>query len=315
MVGQLSQPNIYLQFPNETPILMPVDIFTIEMERIASVVSLPGNTDSGLPRFFWVDLGLTNINIVMQGTFRDFSEINPFHVISQFMYSWKGEMSNISKNVDVNKLTLIQVDDATWGRYDYYCLNSKFDLDRSGGRIQWDYYLRFAVVVPPCIGSYGSLTTLDPITGLGPSVHVGFPAVGAETTLQTDEIKLTYDRLASTIPLSGQSNENCRPNLAFTDFGLAQPVLMLKGRFPDILVPNPFEVMEAFYRNWAGRIAGDSRTDEHVSGLLGVCLDDPRGAQAFFGVPQKMTLTRRGGTAAWDYEMSMWLTRADDAGL
>jgi len=311
--GGISQPNIYLAFPGENPFLMPCDLIAIDMERIASVIPLPGNSESGLPRFFWVDLGLTNYNIIMQGTFRDFKGINPFQVVEKFMHAWRTGMVNISTNTDVEDLTHVQIDDETWGQQDYYCINSKIDLTREGGRIQWDYYMRFGVVIPPSIGSYSSFAVIDPILG-GPSIHVGFPVVGAQTTLQTDSVKINYDRMASTIPLPGDPDEN-RPRFAYTDLGLAQPIMSLRGVLPDILPPNPFEVLEAFYRNWSGRIAGDSRTDSHVSGLLGMCLDDPQGTRAFFGVPQKMRLFRQGGQSNWKYEMSMWIARADEAGV
>ena len=314
MPGGISQPNIYLGFPGENVVLMPTDLITLEMERIASVVPLPGNSDSGLPRFFWVDLGLTNYSIIMQGTFKDFGGINPFQIVEKFMHAWRGNMFNLSTNVDPNDLTHIQIDDATWGRQDYYCINSKVDLTRQGGKIQWDYYMRFAVVLPTNVGTYNSFAVTDPISGFGPSVHVGFPVVGGQTTLQVDDIQLNYDRMASTIPLPGDEDEN-RPRLAYTDLGLAQPILTLKGKLPDILTPNPFEVMEAFYRNWSGRIAGDSRTDDHVAGLLGMCLDDPQGTRAFFGVPQKMRLIRQGGTSNWKFEMSMWVVRGDESGV
>lgn len=293
---------------------MPNDSISIDMERIASVIPLPGNSDSGLPRFFWVDLGLTNYSIIMQGTFKDFGGINPFQLTEKFMHAWKNDMVNISTNADVNDLTHVQIDDPTWGRQDYYCINQKVDLTREGGRIQWDYYMRFGVVVPPSIGSYNSFAVTDPISGFGPSVHVGFPVVGNQTTLQVDSVKLNYDRMANTIPLPGDSDEN-RPRYAFTDLGLAQPILTLSGKLPDIMFPNPFEVLEAFYRNWSGRIAGDSRTDDHVAGLLGMCLDDPQGTRAFFGVPQKMRLVRKGGTSNWKFEMSMWIVRGDESGV
>lgn len=293
---------------------MPNDTITISLERIASVIPLPGSTGDGAPRMFWVDLGLANYSIVLQGTFKDFTSINAFQVAEKFMRAWKNDMINISTNTDVGNLTKVQVDDARWGRLNYYCVNSKFDIVRTGGQIKWDYYLRFGVVVPPSIGVYTSFVDVDPIVGFGPSVHVGFPVAGRETTIQTDQIEINYDRMANTIPLPGNKNENT-PRFAYTDLGLSQPIMVLQGKFPDIMYPNPFEVMEAFYRNWSGRITGDSRQDDQVEGLMGMCLDDPGGTRAFFGVPQLMTLTRAGGSAHWRHKIAMWVVRADESGV
>lgn len=313
MPGQISQPNIYVTFPGNAPIAFPTDSCTIDLERISSVVPLPGNTEDGGPRLFWVDLGMATYAIVLQGVIKDFSPINPFIIAEKFMRSWKNTLVDISTNVDVTKLTQVQIDDATWGRLNYYCLNSKFDLTRTGGEVKWEYYMRFAVVVPPSIGYYGSFVEVNPLDGL-PSVHLGFPVAGRQTVVQVDRINIAYDRQATTIPLPGNDDLNI-PQVAYTDLGLAQPIMTLDGTFPDIMRPNPFEVMEAFYRNWSGRTAGDSRDNDHVEGLLGMCLDDPGGTRAFFGVPQKMTLTRRGGSSSWKHRISMWITRADESGV
>ena len=92
-------------------------------------------------------------------------------------------------------------------------------------------------------------------------------------------------------------------------------MLQIRGVFPDIINPNPFQVMEAFYRNWSGRITGDSANLSNVEGTMGVCIDDPNGSGSFFGIPNLMRLTRAGGKAKYDYVTRMWVTRGDDAGL
>src|SRR5438093_13646050 len=107
MAGQISQPNVYLTFPGGLDFLMPVDTITILMERIASVIPLPGSTGDGLPRMFWVDLGLTNYSLILQGTFKDAQAggpIDPFSVASSFNRAWKNDMFNITTNTDVSKL-------------------------------------------------------------------------------------------------------------------------------------------------------------------------------------------------------------------
>ena len=314
MASKISQPNIYVAFPGHNLVRFPVDVCTIDLERIASVVPLPGATADGAPRMFWVDLGMATYSLIIQGVIRDFSFLSPFTIAQQFMRSWRGSVVDLSTNVDKTKLTQVQIDDATWGRLNYYCLNSKFDLTRTGGQVKWDYYMRLAVVIPPTIGSYATFRTLDPIVGAGQTVHLGFPVAGRQTTVQVDKVNIAYDRQATTIPLPGDDTLKV-PQVAYTDLGLAQPIMTIEGTFPDVLTPSPFEVMEAFYRNWSGRISGDSRDNDHVAGLLGMCLDDPGGAAAFFGVPQHMTLTRFGGTAQWKHKISMWVARADESGF
>ena len=92
-------------------------------------------------------------------------------------------------------------------------------------------------------------------------------------------------------------------------------MFIVNGVFPDIINPNPFQVMEAFYRNWSGRITGDSANMSNVEGTMGVCMDDPGGQQSFYGIPRLMRLTRTAGSANYGYQVQMWITRADDAGV
>ena len=132
--------------------------------------------------------------------------------------------------------------------------------------------------------------------------------------MQADELEIAYDRQATPIPLPGDDSLNV-PRFAYTDLGLAQPVFVVKGVFPDTIDPNPFQVMEAFYRNWSGRITGDSANMGNVEGTMGICMDDPNGQQEFYGIPRLMRLVRVGGTSKYGYQVHMWITRADNAGV
>jgi len=269
---------------------------------------------------FWVDLGLVNYNIVLEGTIIDRqanlkalgSAMNP-GVAHRFMKSWRNSMFDLSSNVDVDNLTQVQIDDRTWGKLNYWCINQKLTLKRVPATPEWSYYMRFAVVVAPDIGNYDTFVTTDPLNR-DQQVVLGFPVAGAQTIVQTSDIELDYDRQATPIPLPGDDSENV-PRFAYTDLGLAQPIFVIKGVFPDIIYQNPFQVMEAFYRNWSGRITGDSSRMDNVTGTMGICIDDPGGQQSFYGVPQLMRLTREGAKANYNFNIGMWITRADDAGV
>lgn len=319
--GRISQPNIFIQFPAGGGLVrFPAERLTIQIERIASVVPLPGDTSSGKSRMFWVDLGLVNYNIVVEGTIIDHqanlrafgSSQNP-GLSHRFMKSWRNSMFDLSSNVDVSNLTQVQIDDRTWGKLNYWCINQKLTLKRRPAVGEWGYYMRFGVIVPPSIGSYGTFTVVDPLDR-DQQVVLSFPVAGSQTIVQVDDIAIDYDRQAAPIPLPGDDSQNT-PRFAYTDLGLAQPVITLKGNMPDIINPNPFQVMEAFYRNWSGRITGDSSNMEHVTGTMGICMDDPNGTQSFYGVPQLMRLVREGGKSSYSFQIGMWITRADDAGI
>ena len=318
--GQITQPNVFISFPTGGGLLRyPVETFTVQIERIASVIPLPGDSNTGKARLFWVDLGLVNYNIIVEGTIRDHQTLQALGsavnqgLAHRFMKSWQSSLFDLSSNVNDADLTLVQIDDRTWGKLNYRVINQKLTLKRSPGIPEWHYYMRFAVIKPPSIGTYPTFTTTDP---LGSNAHVvlGFPVVGSQTIVQCNGIEINYDRQATPIPLPADDSENT-PRFAYTDLGLAQPMLVIKGVFPDIISPNPFQVMEAFYRNWSGRITGDSATLSNVEGTMGVCIDDPNGSSSFFGIPNMMRLTRVGGTAKYDYITRLWITRADDAGI
>lgn len=319
--GQISQPNIFVSFPDGGGLTRyPVETMTIQIERISSVVPLPGDSGTGKARMLWVDLGLVNYNIILEGTIRDHqanlqafgSSQNP-GLAHRFMKSWKSSLIDLSDNVDADDLTRIQIDDRTWGKLNYWGLNQKLTVKRAPSKPEWSYYMRFAVVIPPDIGSISTFTTVDPLNR-DQQVVLGFPVAGGQTIVQADELEVSYDRQASPIPLPGDDSENV-PRFAYTDLGLAQPVFVVKGVFPDSISPNPFQVMEAFYRNWSGRVTGDSSNMSNVEGTMGICMDDPGGQQAFYGLPRLMRLTRTGGSAKYNYQIQMWITRADDAGV
>ncbi len=318
--GQISQPNVFISFPTGGGLLRyPVASMTVQIERIASVIPLPGDSGTGKMRMFWVDLGLVNYNIILEGTIRDHQTLKALGSASnqgmahRFMKAWQNSLFDLSSNVNDSDLTLVQIDDRTWGKLNYRVINQKLTLKRAPGIPEWHYYMRFAVIKPPDIGTYHTFTTVDP---LGSNAHVvmGFPVVGGQTIVQANQIEINYDRQATPIPLPADDDENT-PRFAYTDLGLAQPMLQIRGVFPDIINPNPFQVMEAFYRNWSGRITGDSANLSNVEGTMGVCIDDPNGSGSFFGIPNMMRLTREGGRAKYDYITRMWVTRADDAGI
>lgn len=319
--GHITQPNVFVSFPAGGGLRRyPVATLTIQIERIASVIPLPGDSNTGKARLLWIDLGLVNYSIILAGTIRDHqpnlkafgSAQNP-GVAHRFMQSWKNSLFDLSTHVDVSNLTQVQIDDRTWGKLNYWCINQKLDLKRNPAKPEWDYYMRLAVIIPPSIGNYGSFTVNDPLDR-GQQVVLGFPVAGAQTVVQASELEINYDRQATPIPLPGDDSVNV-PRFAYTDLGLAQPIIIVKGVFPDTINPNPFQVMEAFYRNWSGRITGDSAQMEHVTGTMGICMDDPNGQQEFYGVPQLMRLVRTGGSAKYDYQVQMWITRADNAGV
>jgi len=319
--GRITQPNVFVKFPAGGALTRyPVERITIQIERIATVVPLPGDSNTGKARMFWVDLGTANYNIILEGTIIDHqanlkafgSSQNP-GMSHRFMKSWKSSMFNLSTEVDVGDLTQIQIDDRTWGKLNYYAINQKLDLKRAPAVGEWSYYMRFGVVIPPSLGVYDSFTEVDPLDR-NQQVILGFPVVGGQTIVQVSDININFDRQASPIPLPGDDSLNT-PRFAYTDLGLTQPILTVKGNMPDIISPNPFQVMEAFYRNWSGRITGDSSNMEHVTGTMGICIDDPNGTQSFYGIPQVMRLTRAGASAKYAFQVSMWVTRADDAGI
>lgn len=319
--GQITQPNIFVSFPDGGGLTRyPAANLTVQIERIASVVPLPGDSTTGKARMFWVDLGLVNYNIIIEGTIRDHqpnlrafgSSQNP-GLAHRFMQSWRSSRFNLSTEVNVSDLTQVQIDDRTWGKMNYYCINQKLTIKRAPARPEWHYYMRFAVVIPPSIGVYDSFTVVDPLNR-DQQVVLGFPVAGGQTIVQANALEVAYDRQATPIPLPGDDSLNV-PRFAYTDLGLAQPVFVVKGVFPDIIDPNPFQVMEAFYRNWSGRITGDSASMDNVTGTMGVCMDDPNGQQSFYGIPRLMRLTREGAAANYGYQVDMWITRADDAGV
>ena len=318
--GQITQPNVFVQFPTGGGLLRyPVETLTVQIERIASVIPLPGDSNTGKARLFWVDLGLVNYNIILEGTIRDHQTImalgsaDNHGLAHRFMKSWRNSLFDLSSNVDDEDLTLVQIDDRTWGKLNYRVINQKLTLKRAPGRPEWHYYMRFAVIKPPDIGTYHTFTTDDPL-GKNKHVVLGFPVVGDQTIVQVTDIEINYDRQATPIPLPADDDENT-PNFAYTDLGLTQPMMTVRGAFPDIINPNPFQVMEAFFRNWSGRITGDSATLSNVEGTMGICIDDPNGSGSFFGIPNLMRLTRRGGSSKYDHTIRMWITRADDAGV
>ncbi len=319
--AHVTQPNVSVSFPDGGGLTrFPVQRMTIQIERIVSVIPLPGDSGTGKARMFWVDLGLVNYNIILEGTIKDHqanlqafgSEMNP-GLAHRFMKSWKSSRFNLSTHVDVGDLTLVQIDDRTWGKLDYRCINQKLTIKRAATRPEWQYYMRFAVVLPPDIGSISTFTTVDPMDR-SQQVVLGFPVAGGQTVVQADALEVAYDRQATPIPLPGDDDENV-PRFAYTDLGLAQPVFIVNGVFPDIIPPNPFQVMEAFYRNWSGRITGDSANMSNVEGTMGICMDDPGGQQSFYGIPRLMRLTREAASAKYGYQVQMWITRADDAGV
>lgn len=318
--GAIFQPNVFVSFPTGGGLLRyPVARLTIQLERIASVIPLPGDSNTGKARMFWVDLGLVNYNIILEGTIRDLQTLraigsaqNP-GMAHRFMTAWQNSLFDLSSNVDDDDLTLVQIDDRTWGKLNYRVINQKLTLKRRPGVPEWHYYMRFAIIKPPSIGTYQTFTTVDP---LGSNAHVvlGFPVVGSQTIIQCDSIQMDYDRQATPIPLPADDDDNT-PRFAYTDLGLAQPMLTLTGVYPDTINPNPFQVMEAFYRNWSGRITGDSASLSNVEGTMGVCIDDPNGSMSLFGVPNMMRLVREGGSAKYSHTTRMWITRGDDAGI
>ena len=319
--GGVHQPNIFITFPaGGGPVRFPVERMTIQIERIASVVPLPGDSSTGKARMFWVDLGLVYYNIILEGTVQDHqanlkafgSSQNP-GLSHRFMQSWRNSLFDLSTTVDLSDLTQVQIDDRTWGKLNYYCINQKLSIKRAAARPEWHYYMRFAVVVPPSIGVYDSFTVVDPLSE-DQHVVLGFPVVGAQTIVPVRDIEVSYDRQATPIPLPGDDSLNV-PRFAYTDLGLAQPVIIVKGPFPDTINPNPFQVMEAFYRNWSGRITGDSANMSNVEGTMGLFIDDPNGQQAFYGIPRLMRLVREGGKSKYEHEIHMSITRADDAGV
>lgn len=318
--GAITQPNIFIQFPTGGGLLRyPVERLTVQIERIASVIPLPGDSNTGKARLFWVDLGLVNYNIIVEGTIRDHQTLqalgsaNNQGVAHRFMKAWQNSLFDLSSNVDDDDLTLVQIDDRTWGKLNYRVINQKLTLKRAPSVPEWHYYMRFAVIKPPDIGVYSTFTTNDPL-GQSSNVVLGFPVVGSQTIVQCSDIEINYDRQATPIPLPADDDENT-PRFAYTDLGLTQPMLIVKGVFPDIINPNPFQVMEAFFRNWSGRITGDSANLSNVEGTMGICIDDPNGTSAFFGIPNMMRLTRSGGSAKYEHVIRIWVTRADDAGI
>ena len=318
--GAITEPNIFIQFPTGGGLLRyPVETITVQIERIASVIPLPGDSNTGKTRLFWVDLGLVNYNIIIEGVIRDHQTLKALGssinegLAHRFMKAWQNSLFDLSTNVDDDKLTLVQIDDRTWGKLNYRVINQKLTLKRAPSVPEWKYYMRFAVIKPPDIGVYNTFTVVDPL-GQDSQVVLGFPVVGTQTIVQVSDIELNYDRQATPIPLPADDSENT-PRFAYTDLGLAQPILIVRGKFPDIINPNPFQVMEAFFRNWSGRITGDSANISNVEGTMGVCLDDPNGSSSFFGIPNMMRLTRTGGTSWYNHITRMWITRADDAGI
>lgn len=318
--GAITEPNVFIQFPTGGGLLRyPVENLTVQIERIASVIPLPGDSNTGKARLFWVDLGLVNYNVILEGVIRDHQTLKALGsaanqgLAHRFMKSWQNSLFDLSSNVDDSDLTLVQIDDRTWGKLNYRVINQKLTLRRAPSVPEWKYYMRFAVIKPPDIGVYNTFTVVDP---LKQSSHVvlGFPVVGAQTIAQVEDIEISYDRQATPIPLPANDDENT-PRFAYTDLGLAQPMLVVRGKYPDIINPNPFQVMEAFFRNWSGRITGDSANFSNVEGTMGVCLDDPNGSSTFHGIPNMMRLTRGGGTSWYNHITRMWITRADDAGV
>jgi hypothetical protein len=273
------------------------DSVSITLQRNPSVFPIVGDTSTGDVRFVWVDLGLQEITLRVEGTLR-FGVFDVVGFESAFLKSWRSELAQTADAVDQNKLVRIGIRDPRdgWLR-SFFGIPRRFEKTAAGGGVQWQYRAEFAVLKFP----YQTfLATLRGEKAIGERVGIQFPQ--GFTWIPVDRITTVVNRQPAVVPLVGNTDTG-EPNWFFTDLGLAELDIQLMGVLPDTMTPHPLDILSGMSGAWIKARAGDTFRGSERDHTIGITVEAPEGTITYWCIPRGCTLIRIGQTSRWEYRL------------
>jgi len=273
------------------------DSVSIALQRTPSVIPIVGDTNSGGVRFVWVDLGLQELYLRVEGTLR-FGVFDIFGFEEAFLTSWKNELAQTADRVDTSKILKVEIRDPRdgWGYY-FYGIPRRFEKTTSGGNVQWQYRAEIAVIKFPY---RNFLATLRGEKAIGERVGIQFPQ--GFTWLPVDRITTAVNRQPAVVPLVGDTDTG-EPNWFFTDLGLAELDIQLMGVIPDTMTPHPLDILSGMAGAWINAKAGDTFRGGERDHTIGVTVEAPESTITYWCIPRGCTLIRQGQTSRWEYRL------------
>lgn len=122
------------------------------LNRQAVVMPLPGDSGSGLPLAFSVDLGQMTQDILLRGSIKDYDDASYAtwrDIRHMVVRAWKDLTFQWDNLYDPSYTTRIVYTEPSGQKWTYRCAASRLELTRDGGKEQWDFVLGLSVIVWP----------------------------------------------------------------------------------------------------------------------------------------------------------------------
>lgn len=289
--------DVRLLFPVGGEFSPRIDNLTVLLNRNPAVFPIVGDTSTGDARFLWVDFGLGQMQLRLEGAMRS-SDVAMKPLEQAFVRSWRMAMAETSDSVDRSKVVQALVHDPRVNDYrTFYCLPRRFERYTQGGVFAWYYRMEFDIIIPPFYRYPSSFRTNKL---LGETVGLEFPT--GFTWIPSDKYTIVVNRQPAVVPLVGDTDTGA-PNFFFTDLGLTEVDLQIMGLLPDTMGPDPFDLLSAMLSAWTQFKAGDNMRGDEISRAVRVVMECPEGTIIYRTIPRGATLTRMGQTARWEYRL------------